>query len=165
MGGRAGGGAGMGKGLRSALASSEASIKGRSIENAYVFDSKGNLVYRKTEGEQQAKNDPYSKLTQNDRSVEVPVEHLKNNIITHNHPSGDSFSSGDLKMAIKGDAAEIRAVGKMTYSLKRPKGGWKVWQGEVIESYRKFSLTSKSKHETMQKLAKKYNWDYTATAN
>ena len=62
---------------------------------------------------------------------------LKNSIFTHNHPSatgfpmthvksiGNSFSIGDIRTAIAGDAAEFRAVTpKFNFVMKRPKTGW-----------------------------------------
>lgn len=55
---------------------------------------------------------------------------FKDGIISHNHPSGASFSHADLKIAAFLDLKEIRAFGttpdgkRYLYSLKRPENGW-----------------------------------------
>ncbi|MCT8337799.1 hypothetical protein FKB36_09960 [Methanoculleus sp. Afa-1] len=46
-------------------------------------------------------------------------------ILTHNHPSGTSFSLPDLETAAKLDVAEIRVVGETgVYSMMPPPDGW-----------------------------------------
>ena len=48
---------------------------------------------------------------------------MKNAIITHNHPTDDNFSSGDIKEFIDSDIYEIRAsTSKEVYSLKKGTG-------------------------------------------
>jgi SPP1 gp7 family putative phage head morphogenesis protein len=64
----------------------------------------------------------------------VPIDgkmtaRLKDGVVTHNHPKGGTFSTEDVWLAVRADVKEIRAVGYVgdelvTYSLKRPKGGW-----------------------------------------
>lgn len=157
-------------GLEKSLQTAEASIRNSSIENAYVFDKHGKEVYRRIEGEMiHYSNNPkinamMNKLTQNSHSVEVPLKYVKDHIVTHNHPNGDSFSYGDLEMMLKGDAREIRAVGKnRIYSIKRPKGGWHVSVGEVVRAYQAENRKSRSQHETMLKISKQFGLNYTVT--
>lgn len=66
-------------------------------------------------------------------------------VITHNHPKsgvpgyeersraiGQSFSSTDIRTAIKNNAAEMRAVTEgYTFSMRRPEGGWNADADEV----------------------------------
>ena len=56
-----------------------------------------------------------------DHGVDVPEELLKDNIFTHNHPSGGCFTSSDINEAIKTELYELRAsTPQGTYfSLKR----------------------------------------------
>lgn len=45
---------------------------------------------------------------------------MKNAIVTHNHPMGDNFSSGDIEEFINSDLYEIRAsTSNVVYSLKK----------------------------------------------
>src|SRR6185295_18163866 len=55
----------------------------------------------------------------------VEVSHMKGMILTHNHPRGTSLSPNDVRLAMSGDLAEMRAVGKRyRYSIKAGPGGW-----------------------------------------
>jgi hypothetical protein len=172
MGGRAGGGAGMGSrsALTRAVAKAENSIKGSSIENAYVFDSNGNIVFRRIEGEMhQMSSNPklnalMNKLAANSHRVDIPPQHMANNIVTHNHPNASSLSSGDLSAAISGNAKEMRVVTlSTTYSLKRPKGGWGgVSTPSVIKSYNSVYSKSKDAHAAMKHVAKEFGLKYTS---
>ncbi|EDY18425.1 hypothetical protein CfE428DRAFT_4209 [Chthoniobacter flavus Ellin428] len=62
------------------------------------------------------------------KKKEIPL--LKDNIFTHNHPCGNSFSEGDLDFAAKADLGEIRIVcptpkgGAVLFRLQRPAKGW-----------------------------------------
>lgn len=52
-------------------------------------------------------------------------ELIKNSILTHNHPSGCSFTKWDLKEASFFSLKEIRVVGRTgVYSMKPGVGGW-----------------------------------------
>jgi hypothetical protein len=69
-------------------------------------------------------------------SVSPPPELVKDNIFTHNHPSGMcALSLGDVKAIISYDGLEVRAVtfaGKYA-SLKRGNTGWNPKLGEDME--------------------------------
>ena len=59
-------------------------------------------------------------------------------VLTHNHPSGSSFSPADILNSMSMNRAECRAVGtEYTYVLQRPKNGYKLrqnfkeyWEGQ-----------------------------------
>ena len=55
------------------------------------------------------------------------------NILTHNHPSGGSFSWEDIQIATLRQLAEIRAVGsQFAYSAKPARGG--SWP-EIVKTF------------------------------
>lgn len=121
---------------------------------------------------------------------EIPA----NSILTHNHPRsldesgirriGNSFSSDDIRTAIKTNAREMRAVTPTyTFSIKRPKEGWGVSADEATKAFAnanrivskqgdnyldrtKWGESSIARvevthfHKVMKILAKKYGWDY-----
>lgn len=186
MGGRAGGtgskfGSRSGRGtmrgyssnLASAVSNAESSIRDNEKENAFIFDSEGNVVYKSadvgaTEFSSNKKvNELQKKLEalQRNRSVSIPPEHVANNIVTHNHPNNDSFSSGDLIAALNNNASEIRAVGRTyTFSLKRKSNGWPN-TSSVVNAYnnalKKNPKGPTKQHEAMKAVAKQFGLDYT----
>lgn len=91
------------------ILAAEQSIRANNYETAFEFDSDGNLLQTSKGG-----------------SGSVAMGVLKpNSIVTHNHPSGASFSKTDVMTSFNANLSEIRAVGtKRTYSLKRGKEGW-----------------------------------------
>jgi hypothetical protein len=100
-------------------------------EVAALYDPAGELVFRKRGGADYVKFSPDEVAQFNDA------------VLTHNHPSGGSFSEADVRMAIRGNLAEIRAVGvndlgeRHNYLLTRAEGGWKVSDGQVKKAVRK----------------------------
>lgn len=95
------------------------------FESAALYDQAGNMIFAKKGGAHQVKFG-YGELSL-----------MKDGVLTHNHPSALALSHGDIKLAVRYDLAEIRAVGAFTdgngkviarteFSLKRPVGGWKV---------------------------------------
>ena len=160
--------------LAKALANTENAIRGGDYESLGVFDSKGRrLVF----------------ATGDKSSVGVTAEeekYLRNAIVTHNHPGGTSFSSGDLKTMVAFNSKELRVVTRdYTYSMKRPKGGW----GKDVDSmhktitdiyWRKFNELGKYQsaykgnkdvariranqlhhHLFSKEVAKTFGWEYT----
>lgn len=87
----------------------EQSIRANTYETAFVFNASGNLI-------SSAKGQAHS----------VGLGAIpENSIVTHNHPSGRSFSRQDILTTTSDNLSEIRAVGtKRTYSMKRPESGW-----------------------------------------
>lgn len=159
--------------LGSVVANAESSIKDSEYENAYVFDDKGNLVYKSQDVGTQVyssnakTNALQQKLEQMQRkkSVYVPPKHVTNNVVTHNHPNNDSFSAGDIQTALGYNAKEFRAKGSTrTFSIKRPSTGWPE-TAKVIKAYNQtYSKTPTGpsrQHETMKSIAKQFGLDYT----
>jgi hypothetical protein len=200
MGGRSGGGGGLGSGSRSGIARGvtergyskqlakeildvEGHIKNRGVEHGFIFDDNGNILYS---------------AVGNDHSVALDIKKSYNAIITHNHPidgrqkgtpradGGGSFSDADLKGVVASNAKEVRAVtGRITYSMKRPAGGWGKSPTAVIRKYhqiekqyyaeaRKYYANYKGDkkaawrrvqsiagHVVSKKVAKEFGWDYT----
>lgn len=110
FGGKSGGGA-----LARNLAAHEKTIRANdSFETLTAFDDNGNMLFSKKGG-------PHS--------VEYGAEGPKttNAVVTHNHPSGASFSSDDVAGMVFFNQKEMRATGKeYTFSMKRPAKGWGV---------------------------------------
>lgn len=161
MGGRAGGG-GAGFGSRSggdasmrhlsaaaqkALKVEEDAIRNAGVEHGLVMDEKGNIIW---------------KGTQNKKNRVSLGGDLTNNITVHNHPGGSSFSKTDLMNTAYNNESEARVVtGKYTYSIKRPKEGWRKggWVGDKF--YNNNAYAYKKAKATVDKRIKEY---YKATA-
>lgn len=154
-------------------------------ETLHVFNSKGDIVSSIGGKGAQVVFDP----------KKIPA----NSILTHNHPRslgesgirriGNSFSSDDIRSAIRVNAKEMRAVTPTyTFSIKRPKGGWGVSVDEATKAFVDANRTvskqgrnylnqtkwNKSNiarakvthfHKVMKMLAKKYGWDYSKKNN
>lgn len=140
MGGRAGGGASGGMGrdggaLARNLASHEASIRlNDSFETLTAFDDKGNMLFSK-KGEQ--------------HYVEYGADGVKttNAIVTHNHPSGASFSAEDMAGMVRYNQKEMRATGKeYTFSMKRPKGGWGISHEKAARYFHNAYRTARNEY-------------------
>lgn len=151
----------------------------------HVFNSKGDIVSSIGGKGAQVVFDP----------KKIPA----NSILTHNHPRslgesgirriGNSFSSDDIRSAIKVNAKEMRAVTPTyTFSIKRPKGGWGVSADEATKAFADANRTVSKQghnylnqtkwnesniaraevthfHKVMKMLAKKYGWDYSKKNN
>lgn len=147
--------------LAKSLKAAEAQIRGDGMENAFVFDAKGNEVYRNDGTQNVSYNPILQQLMRRDSGVYVPDKLIPNNIVTHNHPNNDSFSSADIRKGIENNASELRVVGPTaTYSLKRPSGGWGIRAGEFDKAYKAAFSQSQSQHETMQKVASQFGLKY-----
>ena len=154
-------------------------------ETLHVFNSKGDIV--SSIGGKGA------------QVVFAPKKIPANSILTHNHPRslgesgirriGNSFSSDDIRSAIRVNAKEMRAVTPTyTFSIKRPKGGWGVSVAEAKKAFananRRVSKQGRNYldqtkwhesniaraavthyHKVMKILAKKYGWEYTKKKN
>lgn len=109
------------------IAAEEKIRRNKSFETAVIFDKNGKEIFRKK-----------GKKTSVGWSLEE-LSNFKDTIFTHNHPRGwsyneadlrrigNSFSLGDVRVAIKANVAEMRAVTPhYTFIMRRPKGGWKI---------------------------------------
>ena len=163
MGGRAGGGASGGMGSRSrgggdasmrhlsaaaqkTLKAEEEAIRRQGVEHGLVMDENGNIVW---------------KGTQNKKRRVIMGADTANRITVHNHPGGSSFSKTDLmNAALANEKESIVVTSKYTYSIKRPKEGWRKggWVGDKF--YHNNYYAYKKAKETVDKRIKQY---YSAT--
>ena len=165
----------------------EGAIRNRDNEAVVAFDKDGNIAY----------------LNQGDESSsEVDYTKIKDKVVTHNHPKesdeglyriGKSFSSDDIQVAVGANVKEMRVVTPTyTFSLKRPKGGWKKTESQVAKAfsdiahgkigqsdtkYWKSGKTQADKekrvemvfatheHRVVKALAKQFGWTYTYHKN
>lgn len=125
-----------------ALAIFENKIRSQKFESAAVIDSRGRTLFSKGGG----KN--YVSFSRDE------IRKMENNIITHNHPGGNtnryrigsSFSFEDLAMAASANASQIRAVaGKITFSMKRPKKGWGATPKTIQKVYNQANINMAKK--------------------
>ena len=178
MGGRAGGGAGMGSrsgsgALSRSVEKYEKGIRGNNFETLYAFDSNGNIVFQNT-------GDAHS-VSYNGQGYKT-----KDAIVTHNHPSGSSFSWQDVGGMVYHNQKEMRATGKeFTFSIKRPEKGWGVSPNKAAARFKKAlssaraayrkqktgnatsdrSLWISLTHKYNSNAAKSFGWDYSVKKN
>ena len=84
---------------RRELKADEQSLVGRTKETAIIYDENGKFIFTKRGKES---------------SVEFTrkeVKKMKNRIVSHNHPSGASFSISDWLLFKAGNLQELRAIG------------------------------------------------------
>lgn len=88
----------------------EKSLSIRTKETAVIYDSKGKYLFTKRG---------------NEKSVEFTLSEtrkIRNCIVTHNHPSGNSFSVADWMLFYIAELQELRAIGdNKVYYLRRKK--------------------------------------------
>jgi hypothetical protein len=100
------------KNFKPNLTKFENDIRAGATETAGIFDYNGNVIIDKRGGKNYVQFEPDE------------VAKMKGNILTHNHPSGSSFSSEDIYMLTSGKINEIRAVSTYAdYNLKITGGG------------------------------------------
>lgn len=119
------------------LIADEKVLSKRQIETAAVYNSKGEFLFQRRGTEKEV----IFSLNE--------FKRLKGNIVTHNHPSGGSFSSADIWLLKKSKAAELRVITEKGVYFLRPPSKWE----KDINSLDKI----KSKRREIQKeIAKKY---------
>ena len=79
----------------------EKNIKEEATEYAYLYDKSGNEIMHKGNGYKDRVEFQYSDILE-----------MENCVLTHNHPSGGTFSHPDIHLLIHAKLHEIRAVGK-----------------------------------------------------
>lgn len=94
------------------LLKDEESLLGRKRETVVVYDADGKYLFTKRGSETEIV------FTRKEGKM------LKNAIITHNHPSGASFSIQDIKTLKVSGAAELRVVGENCVYYMRPPKEW-----------------------------------------
>ena len=110
MGGRGGSSGMQGKGGGGGnLSDIESKIRDDSVETAALIGPDGTVLFDKSDG-----------LPGAVYFTKEEVSMMKNGILTHNHPSGTTFSPEDVSMAVNSGLKEIRAVhSNGVYSLTR----------------------------------------------
>ena len=94
----------------------EASIAGHKNEYGILYDSKGNRMFKKRGTKDEI---TYT----DDEWVKMP-----GGVLTHNHPSGATFSDADIFMLYTSGLKELRAIGRDgVYVMRRPP----VWPFEI----------------------------------
>ncbi len=103
------------QGMRQAITAREKQIAPLGVEWATAWDpATGAQVLNKTDNHPARVN-----FDAQQRAL------LKDKVMTHNHPSSNSFSRADLGFAIQHDLAEIRVASRLfDYRMTRPAGGW-----------------------------------------
>ena len=82
-------------------------------EKFVVFDKKGKELYSSLGTKKAVRVAPSAD------------KHITDNIVTHNHPSGKSFSDSDVILITKKNPAEARVIGEdYIYTMTRPPEGW-----------------------------------------
>ena len=100
------------KEAKTKLQRSERILVGNRYETAEIYDTSGNLVFRK-------------KGTRDEVSfTSAELKKMKNCIVTHNHPSGSTFSSADIALLKRTGAAEYRACTRGGTFVIRPPKKW-----------------------------------------
>jgi len=159
------------KHLAETIKETEAKLITRKTEKAVVFADDGTIVFEKAGGKS---------------SVSFTLDELRlfeNNILTHNHPNGSSFSMDDVALATTWNLKGIRACGSQhRYYLNRPASGWlrEMWEKKIKplaekinnDVFQRFSeLINKGKltpeeanyrhwHEVWGRVAKEVGLDY-----
>lgn len=97
------------KEAKTELLSYESNIASRQKETAVVYDDDGKILFRKYGSESEV-SFKISELLK-----------LKGKVVTHNHPSGGSFSVGDINLLRIGKMSELRvATENGSYYLRYP---------------------------------------------
>jgi hypothetical protein len=159
--------------LETILTKFEKPIRSQPFETAFALDEYGKELFRK-----------------DGSSAEVKLHgmDMRNcRVLTHNHPTGGSFSSADISTAIHNNVQEVRCFGtEYQYSLRPGKSGWGItparaaqewgeiqmdllpkYQALFNEKCQKIGETAARReialhhsHELMQILAKRHNFIY-----
>lgn len=112
----------------------EKSIMNENIEHMYVFNEKGNRLYYKTS------NSKINVLVTEEEKIM-----MNNNIVIHNHPSGNSFSLSDIKLFITSNMKELRIITNkgVKFTLKRSEKWDEKMSEDIEKSYNKLLLKAK----------------------
>ena len=87
----------------------EASISGHKSEYAILYDSQGKRIFKKHGGQHEVEYD------------DIEWDAMPGGVLTHNHPSGATFSDADIFMLYTSGLKELRAVGRDgVYVMRRP---------------------------------------------
>lgn len=125
------------KEAKSELLADERALSRRRTETAVVYDSQGAYLFQK----RGTKNEVLFSISE--------LLKLKGNVVTHNHPSGSSFSAQDIFLLKWGKLAELRVITETGVFYIRPP---KQWSKEINSLGR----IQEVKREIQKKVALKY---------
>lgn len=130
------------KEARKELLQSEESISKRKYETLEVYDAKGKYILTKRGGASSVRLSPTEYIK------------LRGAVVTHNHPSGGSFSTNDIKFMRHTLISELRvSTEDGSYYLRRPeKWPKEIGTGEKIEKTR-----TEIRNQLKEKYSKLYN--------
>lgn len=115
-----------GKKIKASVRKVENRIKNDGVETAAVVDGKGKIVIDKSDG-----------AVVSVSFTDDEVSQMKDGTLTHNHPSGTTFSVEDITISLKAGLKEMRACHKNgTFVLKRK---FEIGE-EVPEKYTDYSF-------------------------
>lgn len=89
--------------INQSMADFEDLIRNQDFESAGVYDEDGNVIFTK-DGESRSVGFTYEEMNK--------IYDATNGTLTHNHPSGRSFSDADIRLLIQNRITEMRAVGE-----------------------------------------------------
>lgn len=109
---------------RAALTAVESKIANLKREQLHLIDEHGDVIL-KLQGSKSSVKFGYNE-----------AQRMADRIVTHNHPSGSTFSYEDINTFIKHDLKAIRATGKYgTYSLEKTDKSNKNFSSEARKKY------------------------------
>jgi len=123
------------------MTKAESKIRDRKTERAVIFDDSGNEIFaksgtRKSVGFTTAESFKFAN---------------NNSTLTHNHPSGGSFSLDDIMLASTHNLREVRAVGRTAdYSAMKTVDGWPK-PSDITKSYNTAYGKTKNKFDRLIK--------------
>ena len=124
------------------LLKSEESIKNRSRETMEVYSASGKYIMTKRGG------------TSSVRLSILDYKKLKNAVVTHNHPSGGSFSADDIKFLRGTPISELRvSTSDGIYYIRKPDD----WPEEINTKKKIETIMADIKNELKPKYQKMYN--------
>ena len=124
------------------LLKDEESLSTRKTETAVVYDANGKFLFQRRGKE----NEVAFSLRD--------FFKLKGTVVTHNHPSGLSFSAEDIQVLQNGQLAELRAITEEGVFYIRPP---KKWSTEINSPSKIKKIIEEIKKDVVQQSQKVYN--------
>lgn len=118
----------------------EKSYSARSREITVVYDKNGKFLFQKAGSEKEV------------RFTRLEAMRLKGTVVSHNHPSGGSFSIADIYFLKVSEASEIRVVVSDGVYYMRPPGKWSEALSERNDFIKELERIRKDVRKKYQKL-------------
>lgn len=125
-----------------ALYEIEKSTVGASGQTVSILSSKGDTIFTKT-----AVNPVKSVIVPQIEFSDAEIALMENQVLTHNHPSGESFSLSDVLLARAGKLKEFRAVGnsyngRWLYTMKPVSKFYSLPESYLVRAYNSAEATA-----------------------